>query len=415
MTGSSPPSWLVRARRAGGGTLDRQGAGHWEEGGGGGALGGEGGVGHWEEGGGVKEGGFGMTPWCDDLVCSGRRLLADRHSLPFPWTLSLRRRWCPSASHHPLTFLFLPALTFPLPFPFPSLGLSLRRPQCPSASSPPLLLQCTAVLSHPCTGGSHIAIRVRASCACSPPNLAAHALPRFPANPHVTCPLHSSRTHTATSDHRPHRTARLHRTAGPMPDRQSRRSFPRPAHRWDGGVARSPSASRVATATPQPDPRMPCRSRVVCCPLPNGAPHQPWGSQESNAGCRLLLGMSRVCVSGVIRLGEQGRGAGGGGGRPGAWAVQGGRQGSVRGGGGGAGGAPKVCVHKTARQHSFCCEFRFFPPMVTLVWRGPGGGVAQGLSIRLFAFGGAHWPPATAHSDPLWVRTCFGGVNGAPG
>jgi len=56
-------------------------------------------------------GGFGMTPWCDDLVCSWRRLLADRHSLPFPWTLSLHRRWCPSASHHPLTFLFLPALT----------------------------------------------------------------------------------------------------------------------------------------------------------------------------------------------------------------------------------------------------------------------------------------------------------------
>ena len=75
-----------------------------------------------------------MTPWCDDLVCSWRRLLADRHSLPFPWTLSLHRQWCPSASHHPLTFLFLPALTFPLPFPFLSLGLSLRRPQCPSAS-----------------------------------------------------------------------------------------------------------------------------------------------------------------------------------------------------------------------------------------------------------------------------------------
>ena len=66
-----------------------------------------------------------MTPWCDDLVCSWRRLLADRHSLPFPWTLSLHRRWCPSASHHPLTFLFLLALTFPLPSPFPSLGLSL--------------------------------------------------------------------------------------------------------------------------------------------------------------------------------------------------------------------------------------------------------------------------------------------------
>ena len=82
----------------------------------------------------VGGGGFGMTPWCDDLVCSWRRLLADRHSLPFPWTLSLHRRWCPSASHHPLTFLFLLALTFPLPSPFPSLGLSLCRPPCPSAS-----------------------------------------------------------------------------------------------------------------------------------------------------------------------------------------------------------------------------------------------------------------------------------------
>ena len=75
-----------------------------------------------------------MTPWCVVLVYSWRRLLADRHSLPFPWTLFLHRWWCPSTSHHPLTFLFLHALTFPLPFTFPSLGLSLRRPQCPSAS-----------------------------------------------------------------------------------------------------------------------------------------------------------------------------------------------------------------------------------------------------------------------------------------
>ena len=44
-----------------------------------------------------------------------------------------------------------------------------------------------------------------------------------------------------------------------------------------------------------------------------------------------------------------------------------------------------------------------------------GGGLAQGLGIRLFAFGGACWPLATAHSDPLWARTCFGCVNGAPG
>ena len=46
---------------------------------------------------------------------------------------------------------------------------------------------------------------------------------------------------------------------------------------------------------------------------------------------------------------------------------------------------------------------------------GGGGGVAQGLGIRLFAFGCAYWPLATAHSDPLWARTCFGCVNGAPG
>ena len=46
--------------------------------------------------------------------------------------------------------------------------------------------------------------------------------------------------------------------------------------------------------------------------------------------------------------------------------------------------------------------------------RGGGGG-AQGLGIYLFDFGGACWPLATAHSDPLWARTCFGCVNGAPG
>ena len=37
------------------------------------------------------------------------------------------------------------------------------------------------------------------------------------------------------------------------------------------------------------------------------------------------------------------------------------------------------------------------------------------LGIRLFAFGGAYWPLATAHSNPLWVQTCFGCVNRAPG
>ena len=53
-------------------------------------------------------GGVGMSPWCIVLVCSGRRLLADRHSLPFPWTLSLHWRWCPPASHRPVPFLLPP-------------------------------------------------------------------------------------------------------------------------------------------------------------------------------------------------------------------------------------------------------------------------------------------------------------------
>ena len=46
---------------------------------------------------------------------------------------------------------------------------------------------------------------------------------------------------------------------------------------------------------------------------------------------------------------------------------------------------------------------------------GGGGGLARGRGVGLFAFGGAYWPLATAHSDPLWARTCFGCVNGAPG
>ena len=43
------------------------------------------------------------------------------------------------------------------------------------------------------------------------------------------------------------------------------------------------------------------------------------------------------------------------------------------------------------------------------------GALARGHGVGLFAFGDAYWPLATAHSDPLWVRTCFGCVNGAPG
>ena len=78
------------------------------------------------------EGGVGMSPL---VRCSGRRLLADRHSLPFPWTLSLRRRWCPLASHRPVSFLILLGLSFPLHFPFLSLGrLCQRSPRTVSVS-----------------------------------------------------------------------------------------------------------------------------------------------------------------------------------------------------------------------------------------------------------------------------------------
>ena len=35
-------------------------------------------------------------------------------------------------------------------------------------------------------------------------------------------------------------------------------------------------------------------------------------------------------------------------------------------------------------------------------WQTGGGGVARGHGVGLFAFGGAYWPLATVHSDPLW-------------
>ena len=41
------------------------------------------------------------------LVFGWQRQLTDHHSLPFPWILSLHRRWCPSASHHHVSFLSL--------------------------------------------------------------------------------------------------------------------------------------------------------------------------------------------------------------------------------------------------------------------------------------------------------------------
>ena len=55
---------------------------------------------------------------------------------------------------------------------------------------------------------------------------------------------------------------------------------------------------------------------------------------------------------------------------------------------------------------------KLYPYPLPCTWGGGGG--ARGCGFGLFAFGGAYWPLATARSDPLWVRTCFGRVNGAP-
>ena len=60
-----------------------------------------------------QPGAFGMTPGCV-AVCSWRRLLASRHlPLPFPRTISLHRRRCPSAYHHLVPSLSLPGLSLP--------------------------------------------------------------------------------------------------------------------------------------------------------------------------------------------------------------------------------------------------------------------------------------------------------------
>ena len=40
---------------------------------------------------------------------------------------------------------------------------------------------------------------------------------------------------------------------------------------------------------------------------------------------------------------------------------------------------------------------------------GGGGGWHEAMVLVCY------WPLATAHPDPLWVRTCFVCVNGAPG
>ena len=73
------------------------------------------------------EGGLGtcMSPWYIVLVCMWGRLLPDRPSPPFRLTLFSPYAMAPIvvqlASHHPVSFLFLLALFFPLhcPLPFP--------------------------------------------------------------------------------------------------------------------------------------------------------------------------------------------------------------------------------------------------------------------------------------------------------
>ena len=76
--------------------------------------------------------GFGIMPR-RIAVCSRRQLMTSRHfPLPFPSTLSLRRRWPPSASP-PLRALPLPLPGPPSPpyTPFHSLGMWCQRKSCP--------------------------------------------------------------------------------------------------------------------------------------------------------------------------------------------------------------------------------------------------------------------------------------------
>ena len=90
-------------------------------------------------------GGVGMSPWCIVLVCSRQRLLADHHSLPFPWTLSLYRRWYPSATHRPVSFL--------PPLAYLSLSTSLFFPLVGCANGAPGLSLFHCSVSGPRGGG----------------------------------------------------------------------------------------------------------------------------------------------------------------------------------------------------------------------------------------------------------------------
>ena len=71
-------------------------------------------------------GGVDMSLWRVVVICSWWCLLANRHLLPFPWSLFLDRQWCLSATHHHVSFPFLLALHFSLLSfgPFRSIGLS---------------------------------------------------------------------------------------------------------------------------------------------------------------------------------------------------------------------------------------------------------------------------------------------------
>ena len=74
-------------------------------------------------------------------------------------------------------------------------------------------------------------------------------------------------------------------------------------------------------------------------------------------------------------------------------------------GGAGGGGRCKNCERWGVRSwcHRDDVPWRLDVPLVVVwVWVCGGGGLARGHGVSLFAFGGR------AHSDPLWVRTCFG-------
>ena len=74
----------------------------------------------------VGGGGIGMSPSCVVLVCRGRRLLADRHSLPVPWDPFPPSAAVPIGPSPPCALPLPPwpilpsLLPFPFPWPFPA-------------------------------------------------------------------------------------------------------------------------------------------------------------------------------------------------------------------------------------------------------------------------------------------------------